>query len=103
MTAVTPPTESADGPRLNHFRLALHKMLQATIKQCRYSYSTPLDADQLNCFLVCCSGAEGTEQCFPFAGLAPAQLQQLDEALRGELERLYGDIQVSSVWRMCVQ
>lgn len=39
------------------------------------------------------SGADNTEQCFPF-GLTPEQIIQLDALLSSELQAVYGQIQV---------
>jgi hypothetical protein len=44
--------------------------------------------------LACDSGADNTEQCFPF-GLTLEQISQLDSILSSELQTVYSGIQVS--------
>lgn len=61
-----------NGPRVSHFRLALHKMMQATIKSC--------------------GRMEKTEECFPF-GLSTEQMIQLDSVLAAEMGGMAEDIE----------
>lgn len=62
-----------DGPRIKHFRLALHKMLQATIKSC--------------------SSIDKIEQQFP-SSLTNDQLVLIQDLLKKELETSYKEINV---------
>lgn len=73
-TTTTPHPSEEDGPRIKHFRLALHKMLQATIKSC--------------------SSIDKIEQQFP-SSLNNDQLVLIQDLLKKELEISYKEINVS--------
>lgn len=78
VTTITVPTHHAedDGPRIKHFRLALHKMLQATIKSC--------------------SSIDKIEQQFP-SSLTNDQLVLIQDLLKKELETSYKEINVCHI------
>lgn len=81
------PVDENDGPRAKHFKQALRKALNNTVKSCRYSSISIFKFISFNC------SGEKLESCFPF-NLKTDQFSQINSTILNALKSVIDGVQV---------